>query len=82
VSIMKCPHCGRHYSSQACRPFIPIHNIDWHHPVTGEVRTSMCPGAKQHPRNAASDLRPLWRDDPDLVEENNAFLYEVFNGKR
>ncbi len=79
MTTYKCPHCGREYSRQACRPFVPVHNVDWRHPATGEIRRSQCPGSKQNPRNALSDRRPLWKDDPDLVAENKAFLDEVFD---
>jgi len=56
ASIMKCPHCGREYSQRACRPLIPNHDFE----------SKPCPGNGQTPRNAASDRRPLWKDDPEL----------------
>ncbi len=60
MAIMKCPHCGREYSQQACKPLIPQHNYD-HYPEP--PREPMpCPGSRQHPRNAETDMRPLWKD--------------------
>lgn len=57
-NIVKCPHCGREYHIRACRPLIPTHDF----PVPCR---SVCPGSGQNPRGLA-DLRPLWKDDPDL----------------
>jgi hypothetical protein len=62
MSVMKCPHCGREYSPQACKPLIPTH--DWPPPCR-----AVCPGSGQIPRNAETDRRPLWKDDPELKQE-------------
>lgn len=63
VSIYKCPHCGREYSSRACKPNIPQHADPFCRVLHQGVFTPVnCPGSGQVPRNAASDHRPLWKD--------------------
>jgi len=61
VTKYKCPHCGWLYNpSDYVDGFalVPDH-IDPNY--TGDKLRS-CDGALQHPRNAESDKRPLWRD--------------------
>lgn len=62
MSIMKCPHCGREYSSRARKPLIPTHD----YPPTCR---SVCPGSGQTPRNAETDFRPLWKDEIHEVNQ-------------
>lgn len=62
MAIMKCPHCGREYSAGACKPLVPAHS--W--PRTEAKR---CPGSGQTPRNAESDMRLLWKDEPVTPEQ-------------
>ena len=54
--MMKCPHRGREYSDRACRPLIPTHDYP-------KLARQVCPGSGQQPRNAESDMRPLWKDE-------------------
>jgi len=65
MAIMKCPHCGREYSQQACRPLIPGHTIEIkeEQPTMTVISGKRCPGSGQTPRNAESDMRPLWKDE-------------------
>lgn len=49
----KCPHCGALFSSLD-GSLIRLHNFE----------RRPCPGSGQHARNAASDMRPLWKDEP------------------
>jgi uncharacterized membrane-anchored protein YjiN (DUF445 family) len=53
---MMCPHCGWTYD-----PAVEgdSYNLVPDHWFRGEE----CPGHNQHPRNAESDKRPLWRDE-------------------
>lgn len=60
----KCPHCGWEYRPADAkwatqRPWeaVPTHDFP-------ELCRAVCPGSEQHPRNAASDHRPLWKDLP------------------
>ncbi len=52
----KCPHCGKLYQMAECTPLIPTHDYP-------PLCRSVCPGSGQHPRNAMSDRRPLWKDE-------------------
>lgn len=70
-NIYKCPHCGREYSSRACKPLIPDHDFIARaaSQMSGAAMDSgayeelvKCPGSGQTPRNAQSDKRPLWKD--------------------
>ncbi len=70
MSIYHCPHCDREFSASgytaaavpvACKPLTPIHS--WTAPDDKSYR---CPGSEQTPRNAESDRRPLWKDDPEI----------------
>jgi len=63
MSIMKCPHCGREYSQRACRPLVPVHKIKQYNSHTCDKRLEQCPGSGQVPRNAETDMRPLWKDE-------------------
>jgi len=57
---MKCPHCGKLFTSRQCKSGLtPYHD----YPVPCRA---VCPGSKHRPRNAMSDRRPLWKDDPEL----------------
>lgn len=69
---MKCPHCGREYSQRACRPLIPQHTFTTNNArdmsakaleCGADCEEIVCPGTGQHPRNAESDRRPLWKDE-------------------
>lgn len=55
---MMCPHCGElfTYAELHERALIPTH--DYPRPCR-----AVCPGSKQHPRNADSDRRPLWNGE-------------------
>lgn len=56
MARMMCPHCGWTYDPSINGEgydFVPNH---WFKAVD-------CPGQQQHPRNAESDKRPLWRDE-------------------
>ena len=63
-SPMKCPHCGKVYKNLRSS-LIPYHNfvsaVALESGVTEEL--PICPGSGQYPRNAASDKRPLWKDE-------------------
>lgn len=72
MSIMKCPHCGREYSQEACTPLIPIHDtfrrasedsMGCTIGTGGSHERFRCPGSGKQPRNAETDMRPLWRDE-------------------
>jgi hypothetical protein len=72
ISIYKCPQCGREYSARACKPLIPDHVYIETHPSRMSAQALeagaasefvKCPGSGQVPRNAASDGRPLWKDE-------------------
>ena len=62
---VKCPHCGELFgysktmTAEICGK-IPTH--DYPKPCR-----SVCPGSLQQPRSI-EDRRPLWKDDPELVE--------------
>lgn len=60
VTMLKCPHCGWTFraddSMYQQTLLVPYH--DWPRPLR-----QVCPGAKQTPRNAESDHRPLWKDE-------------------
>jgi hypothetical protein len=60
--VLKCPHCGMTYDPRDVPPhlksvehLVPEHFFN--HP-------ERCPGSWQNPRNAESDRRPLWKDEP------------------
>lgn len=56
----KCPHCGWIYnpsSHDGGFALVPDHLADSYD------RLMSCDGAGQTPRNAASDNRPLWKDE-------------------
>lgn len=62
--LYKCPHCGfeyrpadAHWASQHPWDAVPTHDFP-------KPCRAVCPGSGQHPRNAASDRRPLWKDLP------------------
>lgn len=57
MTKLKCPHCGKLFHPHRCRPLTPKHS-------TAGVA---CPGSEQQPRNAETDRRPLWKDDPGMV---------------
>jgi hypothetical protein len=57
VTQLKCPHCGKHFSQEECKPLTPTHN--W-----PKITRQVCPGSQQQPRNAETDHRPLWKDLP------------------
>lgn len=54
-----CPHCGLIVDKLNRVRLIPIHS------VRGYSTGMTCPGSQQHPRNAESDKRPLWKDLPE-----------------
>lgn len=58
-SKYKCPHCGWTYDPSKHEDgfsFVPDHLADSYD------RLMSCEGALEHPRNAESDRRPLWKD--------------------
>ena len=72
MSMMKCPYCGREYSQRACKPLVPDHGfiVKAASQMSVEALESgaseeyqACPGSGQFPRNAETDMRPLWKDD-------------------
>jgi hypothetical protein len=61
MSLHKCPHCGLVYDPaeapshlQSVGMLVPEHFLGG-----GPER---CPGSWQHPRNAETDHRRLWKD--------------------
>ena len=59
-SLKMCPHCGRTFLPRKCKPLVPKHEWLPNYYATESVA---CPGSEQHPRNADSDKRPLWKDE-------------------
>lgn len=68
IGALMCPHCGWQYDPDEQRKrlakdqpspcdLVPTHDFP-------EFCRSVCPGSKQHPRNALTDRRPLWKDEP------------------
>jgi hypothetical protein len=71
MAIMKCPHCGREYSAKACKPLVPKHGLC-------AERITVCPGSGQVPRNAETDRRPLWKDEPrNYSHDEGELLYSA-----
>jgi hypothetical protein len=77
--MMKCPHCGWKYdpylmpTSLDTAGLVPMHNYVINSPIymsaaaldSGAVEEEVkCPGSMQIPRNAESDRRLLWKDEP------------------
>lgn len=62
MADMMCPWCGWRYNPAEFigKPGVKYnpHELVPPHPPTGEP----CMGVEQHPRNAESDKRPLWKD--------------------
>lgn len=54
-TMFKCPHCGKEFKQSACKPLVPYHDYP-------PGCRAVCPGSKQDPRNAETDMRPLWKD--------------------
>lgn len=63
MSIMKCPNCGREFSARACKPLVPEHMVPEKRTFDPKLKSLVCPGSGQTPRNAESGVRPLWRDE-------------------
>lgn len=58
MSKLMCPYCGWTYD--------PSINGDGYDLVPNHwYKAEDCPGQQQHPRNADSDKRPLWRDEQE-----------------
>jgi hypothetical protein len=55
MTLMMCPHCGFKYDPSINGEGYQLVPNHWY---KGED----CPGQDQHPRNAESDKRPLWKD--------------------
>ena len=51
-----CPHCGEEVEVKD--------SLTAYHDYPKPCRV-VCPGSKQHPRNAESDARPLWNGKPN-----------------
>lgn len=61
MSRYKCPHCGWEYDpNQYPAVLLPCELVP-HHAYPSPDGT-WCPGTEQHPRNAETDRRPLWKD--------------------
>ena len=60
MAMMKCPHCGWEYNPKAVsqgHSVVPLHKGQ-----EGGGGGYYCAGSEQHPRNAETDKRPLWKD--------------------
>lgn len=65
MSLYKCPHCGMTYDPELLGwDFVPVHPG----PEVNGVRARTCLGSRQHPRNAETDFRPLWKDVCDVCD--------------
>lgn len=54
-SLYRCPFCGGCYDPATVPDgylLVPLH----------DYAGAVCLGSEQHPRNALSDRRPLWRE--------------------
>lgn len=63
ATLLKCPHCGWTYDPEDAankyRDF--VYELVPTHDFPPPFR-AVCPGTNQHPRNAETDLRLLWKD--------------------
>lgn len=59
----KCPHCGWEFPATRLKNgLVPGHDLN----------AFSCPGSQQSPRCAASDKRPLWKDEAgDKADEED-----------
>jgi hypothetical protein len=60
MSRMMCPHCGWTYDPSINGEGYSLVPNHWFKAVD-------CPGQGQHPRNAESDKRPLWREEQTVA---------------